>query len=93
MRPHRVGRARASLAQHDQCQRALIPARVRDPDDRRFGHSRHPHDGILERDGADPLASRFDDIFRTVANRDVAAGIDARDVASPEPAVLREPIV
>src|SRR5690606_16871554 len=47
------GRAGFQLAEQD---RALVPFRMRDPDDRGVGDRRMPHRDILDLDRTDPLA-------------------------------------
>ena len=45
---------------------------------------------ILERNRADPLAARLDDVLRAVGERDIAVRVDGRDVAGLEPALAVE---
>src|SRR5437763_1343502 len=65
---------------------------MRNRHDRRFGHGRMTHQRVLERDGADPLATRFDHVLQAVLNDDRSARVDGGDVARLEPAICREPI-
>src|SRR5690349_17638825 len=55
-----------------------------------FSDTGQSHDCVLQRDGADPLAAGLDDVFCAITDRDVAAPIDARDVARLEPPVVRK---
>jgi hypothetical protein len=43
-------------------------------------------EGRLQIQRGDPLAARLDDVLGPVADRDVALGVDAADVAGAEPA-------
>src|SRR5207247_10656384 len=59
---------------------------------RRLRHRGVTHQGVLERDGADPLATRLDEILRAILHVHGAALVDRDDVAGLEPAVLGEAI-
>src|SRR5205807_5928091 len=78
--------------QQDDRERTLLPARMRDRDDRGLGDRGVTHERVLERDRADPLAAGFDEIFRAVLDLDVAARIDGDDVAGAEPAIRCESV-
>src|SRR6516162_3077505 len=49
------------------------------------------YQGILDINGADPLATRFDQILQTVCDPDVAIRINCYDVAGAEPSVVGPP--
>src|SRR6267378_3699135 len=87
-----VRRRRLPGLEQDDREGTLLPARVRDRDDRGFGDRGVTHERVLERDRADPLAPGLDEIFGAVLDLDVAAGIDGDDVAGTEPAVRGETV-
>ena len=78
--------------EHHHRERPLGPLVVGDGDDRGLGDGGVSHERVLERDRRDPLAARFDEIFRAILDLDEAVGMDRDDVARPEPAVVRPAI-
>src|SRR5206468_1605107 len=85
------GRRLPGLEQDDR-EGTLLPARVRDRDDRGFGDRGVTHERVLERDRADPLAPGLDQVLGAILDLDVAARVDGDDVAGAEPAIRREPV-
>src|SRR3984957_19950155 len=79
-----------SLPDDDEHDGPLLPAWVRDADDRRFCDRAVSAGGVLQIDRADPLPARFDDILQTIGDAQCAASLDRRQVAGPEPAVAIE---
>src|SRR5437773_5655209 len=51
-----------------------------------------PHEGGLERDGADPLAPGLDQVLRSILDVDRRAFVDRHNVARLEPPIVGEPI-
>src|SRR5262245_25794649 len=78
-----------ALLQHDDRERPLRPLVIGHGDDRRLGDGLVPHERVLERDRRDPLAARLDEVLGAILHLDEAVGVDAHDVACPEPAVVR----
>src|SRR5215471_6702157 len=64
---------------------------MRNRNDRSFGYRRMSDQGILDINGADPLATRFDQILQTIRDPDVAIWINRYDVAGAEPSVVGPP--
>src|SRR5262249_37996604 len=85
-----VGHGHARL-QHHAGERALVPARVGDADDRRLDHLRVGHELVLELDGGNPFPARLDDVLRPVGDLDEATGVDRAHVAGAEPAPVELP--
>src|SRR6267378_4168100 len=85
------GRSARGLEQDDR-EGTLLPARMRDRDDRGLGDRGVAHERVLERDRADPLAAGLDEIFGAVLDLDVAARIDGDNVAGAEPAIRGESV-
>ena len=56
---------------------------------RGFQNFRMAYDGILEFDGRDPLATRLDDILRTVGDLGVAALVDGAHIAGAQPPIVK----
>src|ERR1700754_4066392 len=52
-----------------------------------FFHRGMPHQRIFEIDGADPLAARLHQVFRTVDDLDVALFVHVGDVTGAKPTV------
>eukprot|EP00955_Chlamydomonas_euryale_P093820 364809-Chlamydomonas_euryale.AAC.7 len=50
--------------EHHHQQRPLIPLGARNSNDGRLGDERMAHCQVLDLDGADPFASRFDHVLR-----------------------------
>ena len=76
----RLGRL-PSLAGMDDQQRALLPDRMLDRDDRSLEHVRMGHGEVLDLDRRNPLAARLDDVFQPVGELHVTIGIDRPNVA------------
>src|SRR3989454_10506734 len=76
---------------HDARQRPLAPYWVRHGDDVRLEDLGVRHDHVLEVHARDPLAAGLDQVLGAVGDLHVAFGVDRRDVAGLEPAVLGEP--
>src|SRR5438309_4273833 len=85
------GRRLPGLEQDDR-QGTLLPARMRDRDDRGFGDRGVSHERVLERDRADPFAPGLDEVLGAILDLDVPARVDGDDVAGAEPPVGREPV-
>src|SRR5439155_3727180 len=85
------GRRLPGLEQDDR-ERTLLPARMRDRDNRGFGDRGVTHERVLERDRADPLAPGLDEVLGAILDLDVAARVDRYDVAGAEPAIRRETV-
>src|SRR5206468_2981198 len=83
---------RAPGLEHHAREGTLLPAGVRDRDDRGLRDRGVAHERVLERDRADPLAAGLDEVLGAVLDLDVAARVDGDDVAGAEPAVRRETI-
>ena len=82
-----IGQRRRPL-DHDAGERALVPPRVGDADDRRLDDLRVRHEVALELDRRDPLAARLDDVLGPVGDLDVAPLVEGADVAGAQPAVV-----
>src|SRR5579864_5346062 len=78
----------APLAGMDDQERALLPDRMLDRDDRGLEHVGVRHGEVLDLDRGNPLAARLDDVLQPVGELLVAVGIDRSDVAGAKPAVL-----
>src|SRR5260221_550817 len=74
-----------ALAQGDDEERALAPARMRQADHRRLGDGGMADGGGLDIDRADPFAARLDDVLAAVDDLDVAVLLAPRDVARAQP--------
>src|SRR5256886_5478353 len=85
------GRRLPGLEQDDR-EGTLLPARVRDGDDRGFGNRWVTHERVFERDRADPLAPGLDEVLGAILDLDVPARVDGDDVAGAEPAIRRETV-
>src|SRR6185312_17089455 len=85
-----AGRNRFTFFGDDVGEGAFDPFFVGDGDHGGFPYGRMAHQGVLERDRADPFAAGFDDIFAAVFDLDAAFGADGDDVAGFEPAVWGE---
>src|SRR5207237_1932062 len=85
------GRRLPGLEQDDR-EGTLLPARMRDRDDRGFGDRGVTHERVLERDRADPLAPRLDEVLGAILDLDVAARVDGVAVAGVEPAMRRDTV-
>ena len=77
----------AGLGMHQQ-QRPLLPLRMRDGDDGRLEHVGMRDHQILDLDRGDPFAAGLDDVLQAVRQLHITIGIDGRDVAGAEPAVV-----
>src|SRR5437870_12186195 len=85
------GRGLPGLEQDDR-EGTLLPARMRDRDDRGFGDRGVTHERVLERDRADPFAPGLDEVLGAILDLDVPARVDGDDVAGAEPPVGRETV-
>src|SRR5918992_1606250 len=74
---------------HRDHDRALVPFRVADADDRGLGDRRVGDGNVLQIDRADPLAARLDHVLRAVGDLDVAVGVDGADIPGGEPAIAQ----
>ena len=88
-REHLLTRQPGTGTALDDEQRPLVPARVLDPDHRRFGDRGVADGDVLERDRADPFAAALDHILRAIGDLQVTVGIDGRDIAGGKPAVAQ----
>src|SRR5450830_1890988 len=73
--------------EHDEHQRAVVPARVLHADHRSHGHGGVGHGRVFEVDRADPFTARLDHVLGAIADLHHALGVDGGDVTSGEPAV------
>src|SRR5690606_36075617 len=79
---------RGAFAYLHQQHGALAPFRVRPSDHRRERNPRHLADDLLDLGGVDPLAAGLDQVLGAPGDHEVAVGLDAREVAGIEPAVV-----
>ncbi len=81
-----------ALLRHDDQQRPFVPLGMGDADHRRLGDVGMADGEILDVDRRNPFAARLDHVFGAVGDLHVAFGIDRRDVAGVEEAVLVEDV-
>jgi hypothetical protein len=72
----------------DDQDRALLPDRMFDRDDRGLEHVGMRHGEVLDLDRRNPLAAGLDDVLQPVGELHVTIGINRPNVARAEPAVL-----
>src|SRR2546425_6211721 len=71
----------------DNGQGALLPLGIGNSDNGGFVNLRVRHQRVFEIDGANPFASRLDQILRTIGDSHVTLAVDRRDVSRSEPAI------
>ena len=79
-----------AVLRHDDEERPLVPFRVLDADHRRLGDVGMADGEVLELDRGDPFAAGLDHVLVAVDDLHVAGGVDRRDVAGVEEALLVE---